>query len=94
MVVPRAPDGHAGLADALVVDRAPLTHPRAYFTICELTLLYAQMTALRGNGAQGGRPLMGHTRYTLLTLVKGLAALEALETVDDGLTLTEFFASF
>jgi DNA-binding IclR family transcriptional regulator len=32
---------------------------------------------------------MGHTRYTLLTLVKGLAALEALETVDDGLTLTE-----
>ena len=32
---------------------------------------------------------MGHTRYTLLTLVKGLAALEALEPADDGLTLTE-----
>ena len=32
---------------------------------------------------------MGQTRYTLLTLVKGLAALEALETVDEGLTLTE-----
>ena len=32
---------------------------------------------------------MGHTRYTLLTLVKGMAALGALETVDDGLTLTE-----
>ena len=27
---------------------------------------------------------MGHTRHTLLTLVKGLAALEALETVDRG----------
>ena len=34
------------------------------------------------------RPSMGHTRYTLLTLVKGLAALAALETVDEGLTLT------
>jgi DNA-binding IclR family transcriptional regulator len=32
---------------------------------------------------------MGHTRYTLLTLVKGLAALEALEALDEGLTLTE-----
>jgi IclR family transcriptional regulator, KDG regulon repressor len=30
-----------------------------------------------------------NTRYTLLTLVKGLAALEALEAVDGGLTLTE-----
>ncbi|PYN84497.1 MAG: hypothetical protein DMD87_27205 [Candidatus Rokuibacteriota bacterium] len=29
------------------------------------------------------------TRYTLLTLVKGLAALEALEAADGGLTLTE-----
>ena len=28
-------------------------------------------------------------RYTLLTLVKGLAALEALEAADEGLTLTE-----
>ena len=33
--------------------------------------------------------MRGHTRYTLLTLVKGLAVLEALETVDEGLTLTE-----
>jgi DNA-binding IclR family transcriptional regulator len=32
---------------------------------------------------------MGHTRYTLLTLVKGLAALEALETAEHGHTLTE-----
>lgn len=31
--------------------------------------------------------MSGNTRYTLLTLVKGLAALEALETVDGGLTL-------
>ncbi len=33
--------------------------------------------------------MASNTRYTLLTLVKGLAALEALETVDGGLTLTE-----
>jgi DNA-binding IclR family transcriptional regulator len=32
---------------------------------------------------------MGHTRYTLLTLVKSLTALEALETAEEGLTLTE-----
>jgi DNA-binding IclR family transcriptional regulator len=32
---------------------------------------------------------MGHTRYTLRTLVKGLTALEALEAADGGLTLTE-----
>jgi IclR family acetate operon transcriptional repressor len=33
--------------------------------------------------------MSSNTRYTLLTLVKGLTALEALETVDGGLTLTE-----
>src|SRR3989442_12538559 len=33
--------------------------------------------------------MSSNTRYTLLTLVKGLAALEALEPVDGGLTLTE-----
>ena len=32
---------------------------------------------------------MRRTKYTLLTLVKSLAALEALETAHEGLTLTE-----
>ncbi|PYM95181.1 MAG: hypothetical protein DME04_05630 [Candidatus Rokuibacteriota bacterium] len=47
-----------------------------------MALLYPQ---------SGGRApsVSRNTRYTLLTLVKGLAALEALEAVDGGLTLTE-----